>query len=182
KLETAARKIPEMEKSNFFPSSKKQDEAALVSWGSTKGPILDAMKLLEKDGISVEFLKIRLANPFPTESVKEKLSKAKLPIDIEQNYSGQMAQVIAEKTMIDINNKILKYNGRPMTQDEIYESVKRIISNPTQNKRMVLTKGAKTLGPPARCPKRSVPRMRTLRCRHRPQKGTAQTATGHEEV
>jgi len=44
--------------------------------------------------------------------------------------------------MIDINNKILKYNGRPMTQDEIYESVKRIISNPTQNKRMVLTHGA----------------------------------------
>src|SRR3989442_182017 len=118
KLETAARDIPEMEKFNFFPSNKKQADATLVSWGSTKGPILDAMKLLEKDGISVEFLQIRLANPFPTESVKGKLSKAKLPIDIEQNYSGQMAQVIAEKTMIDINNKILKYNGRPMTQDE----------------------------------------------------------------
>lgn len=131
-----------MEKFNFFPSSKKQADATLVSWGSTKGPILDAMKLLEKDGISVEFLQIRLANPFPTESVKEKLSKAKLPIDIEQNYSGQMAQVIAEKTMMDIKNKIVKYNGRPMTQDEIYESVKRIISNPTQNKRVVLTHGA----------------------------------------
>jgi len=142
KLETAAREIPEMEKFNFFPSSKKQADATLVSWGSTKGPILDAMKLLEKDGISVEFFQIRLANPFPTENVKEKLSKAKLSIDIEQNYSGQMAQVIAEKTMIDINNKIVKYNGRPMTQDEIYESVKRIISNPTQNKRVVLTHGA----------------------------------------
>jgi len=142
KLETAAREIPEMEKFNFFPSSKKQADATLVSWGSTKGPILDAMKLLEKDGISVEFLQIRLANPFPTESVREKLSKAKLPIDIEQNYSGQMAQVIAEKTMMDIKNKIVKYNGRPMTQDEIYESVKRIISNPTQNKRVVLTHGA----------------------------------------
>src|SRR5207245_3193257 len=100
--------------------------------------ILDAMKLLERDGISVEFLQIRLANPFPTESVKEKLSKAKLPINIEQNYSGQMAQVIAEKTMIDINNKIVKYNGRPITQDEIYESAKRLSSNPTQNKRAVI--------------------------------------------
>jgi len=142
KLETAAREIPEIEKFNFFPSSKKQADATLVSWGSTKGAILDAMKLLEKDGISVEFLQIRLANPFPTESVKEKLSKAKLPIDIEQNYSGQMAQVIAEKTMIDLKNKIVKYNGRPMTQDEIYESVKRIISDPTQNRRVVLTHGA----------------------------------------
>ena len=142
KLETAAREIPEMEKWNFFPSSKKQADATLVSWGSTKGPILDAMKLLEKDGISVEFLQIRLASPFPAESVREKLSKARLLIDIEQNYSGQMAAVIAEKTMIDISNKIVKYNGRPMTQDEVYESVKRIISNPTQNRRVVLTHGA----------------------------------------
>src|SRR5438309_10674860 len=127
------------------------------------------MKLLEKDGIGVEFLQIRLANPYPTESVKEKLSKAKLPIDIEQNYSGQMAQVIAEKTMIDIKNKIVKYNGRPMTQDEIYESVKRIISNPTQNRRVVLTHGAYTLGPPDRRPQRLVPRMWRLRHRSRRQ-------------
>lgn len=142
KLETAAREIPEIEKWNFFPSSKKQADATLVSWGSTKGPILDAMKLLEKDGISVEFLQIRLASPFPAESVKDKLSKAKLLIDVEQNFSGQMAAVIAEKTMIDIKNKIVKYNGRPMTQDEVYESVKKIVSNPVQNKRIVLTHGA----------------------------------------
>ncbi len=142
KLETAAREIPEEEKFNFFPSAKKQADVTLVSWGSTKGPILDAMRLLEKDGIGVEFLQIRLASPFPTESVNEKLSKAKLPVDIEQNYSGQMAAVIAEKTMIDIKNKIVKFNGRPMSQDEIFQSVKQIISNPSQNRRVVLTHGA----------------------------------------
>ena len=142
KLETAAHEIPEEEKLNFFPSTKKPADVTLVSWGSTKGPILDAMKILEKDGVGVEFLQIRLASPFPTESVSGKLSKAKLAIDIEQNYSGQMAQVIAEKTMIDVRNKIVKFNGRPMTQDEIYESVKKIVSNPLQNRRVVLTHGA----------------------------------------
>src|SRR5438034_1286803 len=45
-------------------------------------------------------------------------------------------------SMMDNKKKIVKYDGRPMTQDEIYESVKRIISNPTQNKRVVLTHGA----------------------------------------
>jgi 2-oxoglutarate/2-oxoacid ferredoxin oxidoreductase subunit alpha len=142
KLETASSEIPEEEKLNFFPSKKKQPDITLVSWGSTKGPILDAMKMLEKEGIGVEFLQIRLASPFPTESVRDKLSKAKLAVDIEQNYSGQMAAVIAEKTMIDIKNKIVKYNGRPMTQDEIYDSVKKITANPSQNKRIVLTHGA----------------------------------------
>jgi 2-oxoglutarate ferredoxin oxidoreductase subunit alpha len=142
KLETAAREIPEQEKFNFFRSDKKQADATLVSWGSTKGPILDAMRILDRDGIGVEFLQIRLASPFPTESVREKLSGAKLVIDIEQNYSGQMAAVIAEKTMIDIKNKILKFNGRPMSQDEIYQGVRQIISNPSQNRRVVLTHGA----------------------------------------
>src|SRR5437867_4202050 len=126
----------------WFRSSEKQADVTLVSWGSTKGPILDAIRMLEKEGIGVEFLQIRLASPFPTESVREKLAGAKLAIDIEQNYSGQMAAVIAEKTMIDIKNKIVKFNGRPMSQDEIYQGVKQIISNPSQNKRVMLTHGA----------------------------------------
>ncbi|HEX4919935.1 MAG TPA: 2-oxoacid:ferredoxin oxidoreductase subunit alpha [Candidatus Bathyarchaeia archaeon] len=142
KLETAAREISEEEKVNFFRSSKKQADVTLVSWGSTKGPILDAIRLLEKEGIGVEFVQIRLVSPFPTETVKEKLSKAKLVINIEQNYSAQMAEVIAEKTMIDIKNKIVKFNGRPMSQDEIYQGVKQIIANPSKNNRIVLTHGA----------------------------------------
>jgi len=142
KLDTAAREISEDEKINFFRSSKKQADVTLVSWGSTKGPILDAIRLLEKDGIGVEFVQIRLASPFPTEAVKEKLSKAKLVVDIEQNYSAQMAEVIAEKTMFDIKNRIVKFNGRPMSQDEIYQGVKQIIANPSKNPRIVLTHGA----------------------------------------
>jgi 2-oxoglutarate ferredoxin oxidoreductase subunit alpha len=142
KLETAAKEIPEEEKVNFFRSSKKQADVTIVSWGSPKGPILDAMKLLEKDGIGVEFLQIRLVSPFPTETVKQKLVGAKLVVGIEQNYSGQMAAVIAEKTMIDVKNKIVKFNGRPMSRDEIYQSVKQVVSNPEQNRRVVLTHGA----------------------------------------
>jgi len=142
KLDTAAKGIPAGEKVNFFRSSKEQADVTLVSWGSTKGPILDAMKLLERDGIGVEFLQIRLVSPFPTETVKQKLADAKLMVDIEQNYSGQMAAVIAEKTMIDIKNKIVKFNGRPMSQDEIYQSVKQVLSNPAQNRRVILTHGA----------------------------------------
>src|SRR5881397_827490 len=59
KLETAAKEIPEEEKLNFFKSAKPAD-VTVVSWGSTKGPILDAIKLLDRDGIGVDFLQIRL--------------------------------------------------------------------------------------------------------------------------
>jgi len=142
KLETAAREISDKEKVNFFASDKTEADVTIVSWGSTKGAILDAIEPLKRDGINAEFLQIRLANPFPTRIVKEKLSKAKLVVDIEQNYSAQMAAVIAEKTLFEIKNKVVKFNGRPISQDEVYNSIKQIVSKPTENQRMVLVHGA----------------------------------------
>ncbi|MFI5421332.1 MAG: 2-oxoglutarate ferredoxin oxidoreductase subunit alpha, partial [Nitrososphaerales archaeon] len=90
----------------------------------------------------LEFLQIRLANPFPTSLVKEKLSRAKLLVAIEQNYSAQMASLIAEKTLIEIKNKVVKFNGRPISQDEVYNAVRQIVAKPEGNERMVLVRGA----------------------------------------
>lgn len=142
KLETAAKEIPDAEKVNFFPASKGTADATIVSWGSSKGAILEAMNLLRSDGIDVEFLQLRLMSPFPTELVKKILSKSKLIIDIEQNYSGQLASLIAEKTLIEIKNKILKFNGRPISRDEMHDSIRQIVKTPQENSRMVLVHGA----------------------------------------
>ncbi len=141
KLETADREIPDSEKVRLF-SAKGSPAATIVSWGSSKGAIVDAMSPLQKAGIDVEFLQLRMVSPFPTELVRERLSKAKLAIDIEQNYSAQMAAVIAEKTQIRIRNRIVKFNGRPISQDEIYDSIRQVVSRPEANQRVVLSGGA----------------------------------------
>ena len=141
KLATADKEIPASEKANFF-QAKPDADVTLVSWGSTKGAILEGMRLLEKAGISAEFLQIRLASPFPTQIVREKIAKAKLVIDIEQNYSAQMAAVIAEKTQFNVKNRIVKFNGRPISQNEIYESVSQVLAKPEENERVVLRHGA----------------------------------------
>ena len=141
KLETADREIREAEKVSFY-AAKGRPDVTLVSWGSSKGAILEGMELLEKKGIHAEFLQIRLASPFPTQVVRERLSQAKLVVDVEQNYSAQMAAVIAEKTQIHIRNRMVKFNGRPISQNEIYDSVRQIIANPEANERVVLKHGA----------------------------------------
>ncbi|MDG7028027.1 MAG: 2-oxoacid:acceptor oxidoreductase subunit alpha [Nitrososphaerota archaeon] len=141
KLETADREMPMTEKVGFYAAAGRPD-VTLVSWGSSKGAILEGMELLEKRGIKAEFLQIRLASPFPTQAVRERLSEAKLVIDIEQNYSAQMAAVIAEKTQINIKHRIVKFNGRPISRDEIYDSVRQIVARPEANERVILTHGA----------------------------------------
>ncbi len=141
KLETADKEIPVEEKIAIF-SDQKSVDLTIVSWGSSKGAILEVMELLKKEGVAAEFLQIRTASPFPVEQVKKYLSRAKLIVDVEQNYSAQMAKVIAEKTGIMIENVIVKYNGRPISLNELYQAIKLVISAPRKNRRVVLTHGA----------------------------------------
>ena len=53
-----------------------------------------------------------------------------------------MAAVIAEKTQFNIKNRIVKFNGRPVSQNEIYESVSQVLAKPEENERVVLRHGA----------------------------------------
>jgi 2-oxoglutarate ferredoxin oxidoreductase subunit alpha len=139
KIELADREIPMSDRVNFFGPEKA--DVTLVSWGSTKGAILDAMGWLKEDGISVNFLQIRIINPFPTQYVKDVLSKAKRVVGIEMNYSGQLIGILRERTCIPVDQLVVKYNGRPMSCEEVYEAVKMINSGKAP-KRVVLKAGA----------------------------------------
>jgi len=94
---------------------KKNSKNLIVSYGSTKGAILDAIKELE-----VEFMQILYIEPFP-EKIKSELEKAKKIILVENSATGMLADVIREKTgiKIDDKNKILRYDGRPFLADEL---------------------------------------------------------------
>lgn len=93
----------------------KEAEVTLVGWGSTKGPILEAMKKSK----NINFLQIRCLEPFPVKEVDTVLRQAKRRVLIENNYSGQLAGLIRERTGIDITDKFLKYDGRPIHPEEI---------------------------------------------------------------
>jgi 2-oxoglutarate/2-oxoacid ferredoxin oxidoreductase subunit alpha len=139
KVDLADKEIPLEVRLNFFGPEKA--DVTLVSWGSTKGAILDAMEWLKEDGITVNFLQIRLIHPFPTAEVTRILSKAKKIVGVEMNYSGQLIGVLRERTCIPVEQLVVKYNGRPMSCEEIYEAVKAIHGGKAP-KRLVLNRGA----------------------------------------
>jgi len=127
KIELAAESIPDSKKINFFGPEKA--DITLVGWGSTKGAILDGMQDLEADGIRCNFLQVRYMSPFPTELVTARLSAAKRNVLIENNYTGQLGALVREHTGIAMDRKVLKYNGRSFSQNEVYEGVKEAIEN-----------------------------------------------------
>ena len=139
KIDLAGKEIPIVDRVNFF--GPEDADITIVSWGSTKGAILDAMDWLKQDGIKVNFLQMRLINPFPTEYVTGILKRAKKIVGIEMNYSAQLIGILRERTCIPVEQVIVKYNGRPMSSEELYDALK-LIHEGKAPKRVVLKHGA----------------------------------------
>lgn len=69
-----------------------------------------------------------MISPFPTEQVRKALEGKKRVIDVEDNYCGQLGEVVKEKTGVAPNFQVLKYTGRPMTTTEVYDALKLILT------------------------------------------------------
>ncbi|MFB6466718.1 2-oxoacid:acceptor oxidoreductase subunit alpha [Cytobacillus sp. Hz8] len=105
------------------------DEAdlLLIGFNSTRGAIEEAMIRLENDGIKVNHAHIRLIHPFPTDELLPLVKSAKKVAVIENNATGQLANIIkmnvgnAEKI-----HKLLKYDGNPFLPHEIHTKSKEL--------------------------------------------------------
>jgi len=137
RLDLILEKIPQSEQAISFGV----EEHTIISWGSAKGPILDALDMLKKEGVSIGYVQLKLMHPFPAEYVSSLLKDAKTIIDIEANHSGQLGKLFKQNVQRNIDYFILKYSGRAMTSTEVYDSLKKIIENKA-NKREVLMHGA----------------------------------------
>jgi 2-oxoglutarate ferredoxin oxidoreductase subunit alpha len=140
KLEVALSEIPEEDKFLQFDFGSSTGEITVISWGSTKGAIIDAMKMLSRQGKAIRFLQIRLLHPFPTSEILKLIKNARVLIDIEMNYTSQLASLVRQHTGRDVDFKIVKFNGRPMSSSEIYYTMNAILEGKLE-RRIVLDHG-----------------------------------------
>src|SRR5437867_1453732 len=139
KLDLAAKEIPQGVKLRYF--GPKDAPTVIVSWGSTKGALLDALDRLWAEGVKVGYLHVRLINPFPAAEILAYLAKAKRRVGIEMNFGAQLAGIVRENTGVEMTHFILKYNGRPMSNTELYDAIKTVIRGKA-TKRTVWTRGS----------------------------------------
>jgi 2-oxoglutarate ferredoxin oxidoreductase subunit alpha len=140
KLQIALDEIDDEDKAILY-GVRDSNAMTVISWGSTKGAILDAMDKLLQEGKMVRFVQIRLLHPFPSERVKALIDGYEPLVDIEMNYSSQLATLINENLNVEMDYLITKYNGRPMSSSEIYDALERINSG-NAPRRIILERGA----------------------------------------
>lgn len=135
KLALAAREIPVEQKLQVYGDP----DAALtmVSWGSNKGAILEALAGLEANGIPARLIQVHLLWPFPARELDVLLESAGTVVVVESNHSGQFAQLLSGQTCRYVDHLVTKYNGRPMTCGEVSRALREIHQG-TAEQRIVL--------------------------------------------
>jgi len=105
-----------------------QGRPVLVGWGSSKPVLLEARERLRQEGLDVAVVQITHLWPFPTHLVQPVLEQAQTLIVCEQNYSGQLADLIQERCVLPAR-RVLKYNGRVFYVSDIIHGVHEILRN-----------------------------------------------------
>ncbi len=101
-------------------------DTLLLGWGSTWGPIAEAITLLNREG-KERFAALVFGDiyPLPQKLLLEKAPKATRLINVEQNATGQLAGLVREETGIVCTGSILKYDGRQISAEEIATRVRK---------------------------------------------------------
>ncbi|MGD9047361.1 MAG: 2-oxoacid:acceptor oxidoreductase subunit alpha, partial [Anaerolineae bacterium] len=117
KLETARQDI--QPPTRYGPE---EADIVLVGWGSTYGVLREVVDRLEGEARLVHFLDLW---PFPIEAAADALQGGKLVV-VENNYTGQFKRLLQSETCIEVDEVIVRYDGRPFSPEDVLAGLKEV--------------------------------------------------------
>ncbi|WP_018752415.1 2-oxoacid:acceptor oxidoreductase subunit alpha [Paenibacillus sanguinis] len=119
-----------------------EPDLLIIGMGSTGGTIDQARLRLAEAGVTTNHMTVRLMHPFPTEQVLPQIVKAKKVAILENNATGQLANLI--KQNVGYHNKlvnILKYDGNPFLPLEVYKECLKAVSDQAKTQEELVRNG-----------------------------------------
>lgn len=99
-------------------------ELLLVTWGSSRGAVLEAAARLRAAGKRTAALHFSQVWPLVPEQYMEQLQRAEEIVCVEGNAGGQLARLIRRETGFAIERRVLRYDGLPITPEYILAELK----------------------------------------------------------
>jgi 2-oxoglutarate/2-oxoacid ferredoxin oxidoreductase subunit alpha len=97
-------------------------DVLVVTWGSTKGPVKEAVMQALAEGKKVGYLVPKILNPLPQQGFMDLIEKAPEVIVAEMNYTGQLEGLL-RKQIARHFHRLNKVQGSPVTWLEIKEKI-----------------------------------------------------------
>lgn len=104
-------------------------EITLVCWGSTYGPLREAVDRLNGNGTRANLLHFVDIWPFPEKKVAPLVESARYLVSVENNATGQFAQLLQARTGRQVDGMILRFDGRAFSPDYILARLEEVKSN-----------------------------------------------------
>lgn len=95
----------------------------LVSWGANKGAILKAQKLLKDQSKEVAYIHFTHLYPLSEEKIRPLFKEGKKYILVENNSDAQFGKLLRMETGLEIKERLLRYDGRQITPEQIVEKI-----------------------------------------------------------
>jgi 2-oxoglutarate ferredoxin oxidoreductase subunit alpha len=102
-------------------SGTPEASTALLCWGSTKGVCNEIASLL---GLRV--IRPILLSPFPVDQLKKATTGVTKLIAVEENATAQLATLAGQYGIVP-DERILRYDGRPFSPDDLLVKIKEMI-------------------------------------------------------
>jgi len=96
-------------------------QVTLIGWGSSYGPIREAVDRLNTGGGQVNFLHFTDIWPFPEDRIRPLLESARRLVAVEGNGTGQFARLLRAYTGVKVDDMILKFDGRPFSPEYVLD-------------------------------------------------------------
>lgn len=122
------RKKETMRKEVRLPYHREGKDLTLIGWGSTWGVIEEAGERLKAEGIDSGIIHFSEIYPLPLQ-IEELFSHVSLPVVVENNYGGQLANLLERELKLPFPFRINSYNGRPFLVEELLLKVKEVGKN-----------------------------------------------------
>ena len=119
KVEAIRQDIP-----NVMPTGDPEGDLLLVSWGSTFGSVIQAVKVQRDKGRKIGHLHLRHLNPLPG-NVGDVLKRYKKVLVPELNM-GQLLWMLRAKYLVDAVG-LNKIQGRPFKQNELEQKIEEML-------------------------------------------------------
>lgn len=101
-----------------------EPDVCILSWGSTKNVVLDAIK--EFPSLKITSVHYNHIWPLKTEKAVEMIEKARYTFSVENNYNSQFTSLFRQQCGYEIKDKLTRFDSKPFYLEDLLEHLQTV--------------------------------------------------------
>jgi 2-oxoglutarate/2-oxoacid ferredoxin oxidoreductase subunit alpha len=104
-----------------------ETDTLVFCFGSSRGVVSEALARLRAKGLNAAMVHLRHVWPFPADAVTGLVAKDKKVLTVEENYAGQLAQLLLQECGVRAAGTVRRYDGRQFSVAEVEAGLEELI-------------------------------------------------------